>query len=99
MTITENRNGDSLILALEGRLDTSTAPELEAALKKTMPGIDELIFDLEKLDYISSAGLRVLLFAHKAMSAKKGLTIRNANELVLEVFKVTGFADLLNIEK
>ena len=99
MTITENRNGDSLILALEGRLDTSTAPELEATLKKTMPGIDELIFDLEKLDYISSAGLRVLLFAQKAMSAKKGLTIRNANELVLEVFEVTGFADLLNIEK
>lgn len=98
MTITENRNGDSLILALEGRLDTSTAPELEAALKKTMPGIDELIFDLEKLDYISSAGLRVLLSAHKVMAQKGGMKVIRANEIVMEVFEVTGFADILTIE-
>ena len=58
MTITENRNGDSLTIALEGRLETSTAPELDAALQKVLPGLDELIFDFEKLDYVSSAGLR-----------------------------------------
>lgn len=98
MTITENRNGDSLIIALEGRLDTSTAPELEAALQKVLPGIDELVFDFSKLEYVSSAGLRVMLSAHKAMSGKKGMTIRGVNEMIQEVFEVTGFADILNIE-
>ncbi|MBR4331117.1 MAG: STAS domain-containing protein [Clostridia bacterium] len=99
MTITENRNGDSLTIALEGRLETSTASELDAALQKVLPGLDELIFDFEKLDYVSSAGLRVLLSAHKALMGKKGMIIRNANELVLEVFEVTGFDSLLTIEK
>ena len=99
MTITENRNGDSLTIALEGRLETSTAPELDAALQKVLPSLDELIFDFEKLDYVSSAGLRVLLSAHKALMGKKGMTIRNANELILEVFEVTGFDSLLTIEK
>ena len=98
MTITENRNGDCLKIALEGRLDTNTAPELEAALKKVLPGIDELIIDLEKLDYLSSAGLRVLLTAHKELSTKKGLTVCKANELIQEVFDVTGFSDILNIK-
>ena len=99
MTITENRIGDSLTVALEGRLDSTSAPELEAALQKVLPGIEELFFDCEKLDYISSAGLRVLLSAHKALINKKGLVIRNANELILEVFDVTGFSDILTIEK
>ena len=97
MTITENRNGDSLTIALEGRLDTSSAPELEAALQKVLPGIDELVFDFEKLEYVSSAGLRVLLTAHKALIGKKGMTIRGVNELIQEVFEVTGFSDILNI--
>lgn len=98
MTITENRIGDCLTIALEGRLDTNTAPELEAALKNTLPGVDKLVIDLEKLDYLSSAGLRVLLAAHKELMGRKGLTIRNANELILEVFDVTGFSDILNIK-
>lgn len=97
MTITENRNGDSLTIALEGRLDTSSAPELEAALQKVLPGIDELVFDFEKLEYVSSAGLRVLLTSHKALIGKKGMTIRGVNELIREVFEVTGFTDILNI--
>ena len=98
MTITENRNGDSLTIALEGRLDTASAPELEAALQKVLPGIDELVFDFTKLEYVSSAGLRVLLTAHKALIGKKGMTIRGVNELIQEVFEVTGFADILNIK-
>ena len=98
MTITENRNGDSITIALEGRLDTTSSPDLEAALEKVLPGIDELAFDFTKLEYISSAGLRVLLSAHKAMSSKKGMTIHGVNELIREVFEVTGFIDILNIK-
>ena len=98
MTIHETRENDKLTIALEGRLDTVTAPELEAALKNHLPAITALTIDLEKLDYISSAGLRVLLYAHKALQDKEGLTVRNANELVQEVFDVTGFTDILNIE-
>ena len=99
MTITENRSGNSLTIALEGRLETSSAPELDAVLQKALPGIDELIFNFEKLEYVSSAGLRVLLSAHKALMGKKGMTIRNANELIMEVFEVTGFDSFLTIEK
>ncbi len=98
MTITENRKGDSLTIALEGRLDTSSAPELEAALQKVLPGIDELVFDFTNLEYVSSAGLRAILSAHKVMSGKKGMTICGINELIQEVFEVTGFADILNIK-
>ena len=83
---------------MEGRLDTMTAPELEAELNQSMNGADSLVFDFSKLDYISSAGLRVLLSAHKAMIAKGGMTITNVNEVVQEVFEVTGFADILTIE-
>ena len=98
MTITKNLNGTALEIALEGRLDTMTAPELEAELNQTMGGADSLTLDFSKLDYISSAGLRVLLTAHKAMAAKGGMKIRNVNEVVQEVFEVTGFADILTIE-
>ena len=84
--------------ALEGRLDTTTAPDLENALKENMDGINELTMDFSKLDYISSAGLRVLLSAHKAMSKKGGMKVTNVNEIVREVFDVTGFADILDIE-
>ena len=98
MTITKNMNGTTLEIALEGRLDTMTAPELEAALKESMDGAESLTLDFSKLEYISSAGLRVLLSAHKAMTAKGGMKVTNVNEIVQEVFEVTGFADILTIE-
>ena len=101
MTITKNLNGTTLEVALEGRLDTMTAPELEAELngsmEGSMEGADSLVLDFSKLDYISSAGLRVLLSAHKAMSAKGGMKITHVNEIVQEVFEVTGFSDILTI--
>ena len=99
MTITSKLNGTDLEIALEGRLDTMTAPELEAALNESVKNAETLTMDFSKLDYISSAGLRVLLSAHKAMSAKGGMKVKNVNEIVQEVFEVTGFADILNIER
>ena len=98
MTINKTLNGSTLEIALEGRLDTMTSPELEAELGKSMSGADSLIMDFSTLDYISSAGLRVLLSAHKSMSSKGGMIIRNVNEVVQEVFEVTGFSDILTIE-
>ena len=98
MTISKTENGKELTIALEGRLDTMTAPELEAELNQSMGGAESLVLDFSKLDYISSAGLRVLLSAHKAMSAKDGMKVTNVNEIVKEVFDVTGFADILTIE-
>ena len=98
MIITQKMNGTNLEIALEGRLDTMTAPELEAVLNESMDGAESLTIDFSKLDYISSAGLRVLLSAHKAMSGKGGMKVTNANEIVREVFEVTGFADILEIE-
>ena len=98
MTITTNLNGKALEIALEGRLDTMTAPDLEAELNKTMADADTLTLDFSKLEYISSAGLRVLLSAHKVMSSKGGMKITNVNEIVQEVFEVTGFSDILTIE-
>lgn len=97
MTIEKKENGTALEIALEGRLDTMTAPELEAELNQSLGSAESLTLDFSKLEYISSAGLRVLLSAHKAMSAKGGMKITNANEIVQEVFEVTGFADILSI--
>ena len=98
MTIDKKLNGTNLEIALGGRLDTTTAPELEQELKGSMDGAETLVLDFSKLDYISSAGLRVLLSAHKAMNPKGGMKVINVNEIVKEVFDVTGFADILNIE-
>ena len=98
MKISKTQTGNDLTIALEGRLDTMTAPELEAELNKTLDGADTLTLDLTRLDYISSAGLRVLLSAHKAMIRKGGMKVTNVNEVVQEVFDVTGFADILIIE-
>ena len=97
MTINKKQDGTALVIELEGRLDTMTAPQLEAELNESMPGAESLILDFSKLDYISSAGLRVLLSAHKAMSAKGGMKITHVNEIVQEVFEVTGFSDILTI--
>ncbi len=98
MTITKKTNGSSLEIALEGRLDTNTAPQLEAELKEALPEAESLVLDFEKLAYISSAGLRVLLAAHKTMSAKGGMKVIHVNDVVSEVFEVTGFSDILTIE-
>ncbi len=98
MTITKNQNGAALEIALEGRLDTMTAPELEAELNKDLGGAESLVLDFSKLDYISSAGLRVLLSAHKAMITKGGMKVTHVNEIVQEVFEVTGFTDVLTIQ-
>ena len=98
MNIAKDLNGATLKIALEGRLDTITAPDLEKELKAGMDGVNELVLDFGKLDYISSAGLRVLLSAHKAMSGKGGMKVTNVNEIVREVFDVTGFSDILTIE-
>ncbi len=98
MTIEKTLNGAEAVLALSGRLDTMTAPELEAELKPLMDSISSLTLDFEKLDYISSAGLRVLLSAHKTLAKKSGLKIVHVNEIVQEVFDVTGFSDILTIE-
>ena len=99
MTIEKKVNGNALEIALEGRLDTMTAPELEAELNQSLGSVDSRALDFSKLEYISSAGLRVLLSAHKVMSAKGGMKVTNVNEIVQEVFEVTGFADILNIER
>ena len=98
MTITKELNGTELKIALEGRLDTMTAPELETELNQNLGSAESLTMDFSKLEYISSAGLRVLLSAHKAMSVKGGMKVTNVNEIVREVFEVTGFADILTIE-
>ena len=98
MTINKTLNQNELTIALEGRLDTVTAPELEKALQESLDGVDSLTLDFSKLDYISSAGLRVLLSAHKQMSGKGGMKVTHVNEVVQEVFEVTGFSDILTIE-
>ena len=98
MTITKAQNGNALTIALEGRLDTMTAPDLEKELKASLDGADTLELNFEKLEYISSAGLRVLLSAHKAMQPKGGMKITHVNEIVREVFDVTGFLDILTVE-
>jgi anti-sigma B factor antagonist len=98
MTITKTLDGKTLNVALEGRLDTVTAPELEASLREDLEKADNLVLDFGKLEYISSAGLRVLLSAHKSMAGKGGMKVTNVNEIVNEVFEVTGFSDILTIE-
>ena len=98
LNIETKRNASELTVALSGRLDTNTAPELEAALKTALEGVEELTFDFEKLDYISSAGLRVLLATQKTMNRQGSMKVKNANEIIMEIFEVTGFADILTIE-
>ena len=98
MTINKTQSGNALTIILEGRLDTVTSPDLDKELKEAQNTAETLTLDFSKLDYISSAGLRVLLSAHKAMSQKGGMKIVNINEIVKEVFVVTGFADILTIE-
>ena len=98
MQIVKSLDGGKLNVALEGRLDTMTAPELEAQIKGDLESASSAVIDLEKLEYVSSAGLRVILSIHKALAGKEGLIVKNPNETVSEVFEVTGFSDILNIE-
>lgn len=99
MKITKTQNGNSLYLALEGRLDTNTAPELEASIKGSIDGAEELTINMEALDYLSSAGLRVLLGAQKIMNKQGSMRVTHVNDTIMEIFEVTGFADILTIEK
>ena len=98
MTISKNQDGNNLVIALEGRLDTTTSPDLEKELKESLDGIEGLNFDLGTLDYISSAGLRVLLSAQKTMNKQGDMVVKNVSEEIMEVFEVTGFSDILTIE-
>ena len=97
MNIVKKPNGTVLEMALDGRLDTTTAPALEEELKKGLDGVTELVLDLENLEYISSAGLRVLLMAKRILGGGDAIKVKNVNEIVQEVFDVTGFSDLLKI--
>ena len=96
MKLEFNKNGENLIVTLEGRLDTTTAPELDSFLAENLMGVNSLTLDCTNLAYVSSAGLRVLLATHKKMKGAMNLT--NVQELVMEVFEITGFTDVLVIE-
>ena len=98
MEIKKVKNGVELNLAVEGRLDTTTAPQLEAELKQNISGVETLVLDFANLEYLSSAGLRVLLAAQKVMNKQGEMVIRNVNETIAEIFEITGFSDILTIE-
>lgn len=98
MNINKELNGNEMVVMLEGKLDTTTAPQLEEEMKPAMEEAEKIVLDFEKLEYISSAGLRVLLSAQKVMVKKGGVTIKNVNETIMDIFEVTGFVDILTIE-
>ena len=98
MNIEPKKDGGKLEVKVSGRLDTTTAPELDEYLKQSLEGVDELIIDFSDLEYISSAGLRVLLSAQKTMNTQGSMTVKGVNDIVMEIFDVTGFTDILNIE-
>lgn len=99
MTVTETRTNETLIIEVSGRLDTNTAPELEKAVEAIPEEVKELIIDMEKLEYISSAGLRVLLAANKKMAKVGSLRVRNVCDEIMEIFEMTGFSDVLTIDE
>ena len=98
MNINKNLEGSKLTMAIEGRIDTTTSPQLETELRNSVDGVTELLFDFEKVDYISSAGLRVLLSAQKVMNKQGEMTIVNVKPEIMDIFDVTGFVDILNIQ-
>ena len=98
MDINVEKNGTELNVALTGRLDTTTAPELEGKLNEILDGVTGLTFDMSNLEYISSAGLRVLLSSQKRMKEQGKMVVTNVNEAIMEIFDVTGFSDILTIE-
>ena len=99
LNIEKTTEGTNLTIALSGRLDTMSAPQLEGEFHSAVDGISRLTFDLKGLEYVSSAGLRVLLSAQKVMNKQGEMVIRNANDEIMEIFEVTGFIDILNIER
>jgi len=98
MLINSTRNDSVLTITIEGKLDTLTSVELKNTLKNSLSGIDSLVLDFAKLDYISSAGLRTILNAHKLMSVQGGMKVMNVNEGVMEILRITGFSNILSIE-
>jgi anti-sigma B factor antagonist len=98
MNIEKNCKENVITLNVRGRLDTTTAPALEAAVSENVGACEQLILDFDGLEYISSAGLRVILKAQKAMSAKGGMKLLHVNETIMEIFEITGFSDILTIE-
>ena len=98
MTIQTKKEGRKLVLSLDGRLDTTTAPELDEVLKNSLEDVSDLSLDLEKLEYLSSAGLRVLLSAQKTMYKQGTMTVYNVNDTIMEIFDITGFAEILTIQ-
>ncbi len=98
LNINKEKKGTACTYFLEGRLDTTTAPQLEGDIKESIEGVESLVMDLSKLEYISSAGLRVLLSAQKTMNKQGSMVVRNVRDEVNEIFDVTGFADILTIE-
>ena len=98
MTIDKKSNGSELTIVLTGRLDTTTAPQLEGELRTSLAGVTDLCLDFAGLEYLSSAGLRVILAAQKVMNRQGSMVIKNVNETIREVFDITGFADILTIE-
>ena len=98
LNIEKTLSGKELAVALEGRLDTTTAPQLETEIKEGLSGVENLVFDFAKLEYISSAGLRVLLFAQKIMNKQGRMVVKNSSEEVKEIFEVTGFSEILTME-
>ena len=99
MTINETRNGETIIIELGGRLDANTAPELEKAIEGIPADAKELVIDMEQLEYISSAGLRVILAAHKKMSKVGSMRVRKICDEIMEILDMTGFTDILSIEE
>lgn len=98
MNIIKNAENDTLTVAIEGRLDTNTAPQLESELKSSIEGVKKLVLDFTKLEYVSSAGLRVILATQKLMNKQGSMVITNVKPTVMEVFEITGFVDILTIE-
>ncbi|MCR5657431.1 MAG: STAS domain-containing protein [Butyrivibrio sp.] len=98
LNIEKKENGNEVTLVLDGRLDTTTAPSLEEEVKAVVGGAKKLVFDLKELQYISSAGLRVLLSAQKTMNKQGSMLVKNVSDDVNEIFEVTGFSDILTIE-
>ena len=98
MNVSKKLNGEELVFEIEGNIDSTTAPNLYDEVNKSLDGIKSLVFDFAKVDYISSAGLRVLLAAYKIMSKQGKMVIRNANSNVMDIFQITGFTNFLTIE-
>ena len=98
MEILKDKTGNTLVISLSGRLDTLSAPQLEEELKASISDVTELILDLANLEYMSSVGLRILLSAQKTMNTKGEMIVKNVNDVIMEIFEVTGFIDILTIE-